>query len=197
MNKDMFWCLKYRVMCLIRLDGRVKRIFYLFLELKSPKIKLSVQIIAVVQKRGITPLISIGEKISTTIQTRNIFMIKLNRLKVKILKGSKIVFKIGLIKKFAKPRNPPVIKIIFRGPLYSIPWIKFIVWLWLSLIAKKSPNIPAIILNSNFLIVKKNCCILSLVYQGFKFRSTSRYISTLPHYYNIIYFRIHFSIFTE
>jgi hypothetical protein len=97
--------------------------------LESPKIRVKSQIIIVVQKRGIIPLISIGEKMSTTIQTKSIFMIKLNRLKVIILKGREIVFRIGLIKKFAKPRNPPVIKIILRGPLYSIPWIKLIVWL--------------------------------------------------------------------
>jgi len=63
-------------------------------------------------------------------------MAKFESPKVIIFKGIKIDFKIGSIKKFIKPRIPPVKKRMLSFPLYSIPEIKLIVWLWLILSAK-------------------------------------------------------------
>jgi len=71
----------------------------------------------VVQKRGRRPVISksFGKRISIS-QTRPIFITKLNRPKVKILKGREIAFKIGLREKLIRPKTPPIIKSIKKVP---------------------------------------------------------------------------------
>jgi len=92
-------------------------IIFFFLGVYSPKRKFRAQIMTVVQKRGRRPVISksLGKRISVN-QTRPIFITKLNRPKVKILKGREIAFKIGLIKKLIIPKTPPIINSIRKVP---------------------------------------------------------------------------------
>jgi hypothetical protein len=78
------------------------------------------QTIRVVKKRAFNPLmISGGEKTSTN-QTKSMENIRLEILKVTILKGKVILFRIGLIKKFRKPRTAPTkTRESKKGPIFE------------------------------------------------------------------------------
>lgn len=95
---------------------------------------LKPQIIKLVQKRGIIPvMINSIKKISTS-QIIAILMIKLNKPKVNILKGKVMNLRIGLIKKLIKPKIKPANKRIFQEPVKLTPKTN-----WLAI---HSPNMP-------------------------------------------------------
>jgi len=70
-----------------------------------------------------------------TIQIIPMFITKLKRPKVKILRGRVMTFKIGLIKKLIKPRTKPANSKNFTEPVNFTSGIN----LW----AKYNPKIPA------------------------------------------------------
>lgn len=83
------------------------------------------------------PEIFSSGKIKSTIQTIPMFIIKVNKPKVKILRGRKIFFKIGLIKKLIKPKTRPDRSKTWKEPVNSTPRT--------NLVAKKRPKTPAMI----------------------------------------------------
>ena len=104
-----------------------------------------------VQNKGIIPWMLNSGKRTSAIQTKNILITKVNKLKVRTLRGRVINFKTGLIKKFIKPKHPPTkIKICQPDP-NSMPnrlgWPGTISKFTpeTKLVAKKIPKIPAMI----------------------------------------------------
>ena len=89
-----------------------------------------------------------GNKTSATSQTINMLITRPINPKVNILKGKVIIFKIGLMKKFIKPKITPAKTKVCQEPVNSTPGT--------NLIDSHNPRIPAIIwkisLNIEFFI---------------------------------------------
>lgn len=93
--------------------------------------------IIVVKKRGFNPAISrcSGKRMSTTIHTIAIFIIRLDSPNVSILNGVVIRFRIGFIKKFIRPKIVPASKRDSIDPSKLTPDINWV--------ASQTPRIPA------------------------------------------------------